>query len=100
MKLITRKHNLAFILLLYSSLCHAQVDVLTQHNDNNRTGWYPGETILTPSNVTPTNFGLLNKLTVDDQIYAQPLVVHGVMIGGVPKNVVYVATVNNTIYAF
>ncbi len=79
---------------------YAQADVLTQHNDLDRTGWNPSETVLNQSNVTPTNFGLLYKRTVDDQIYAQPLVVSGVTIGGVKKNVVYVATVKNTIYAF
>src|SRR5450432_2442480 len=75
-------------------------DVLTQHNDLNRTGWNPNETILTQSNVTPTSFGLLYKKTVDDQLFAQPLYVSGVMINGAPRNVVYVATVNTSVYAF
>jgi F5/8 type C domain/Secretion system C-terminal sorting domain len=100
MKIITRKRWLLFCFLLITGLSEAQTDVLTQHNDLNRTGWNSTETILKPSNVTPTNFGLLYKRTVDDQIYAQPLLVNGVMIGGVSKNVVFVATVNNTIYAF
>jgi len=100
MNIFTRKKRLSFLLLWITAFSHAQTDVLTQHNDNNRTGWYPSETILNPSNVTPTNFGLLYKKTVDDQIYAQPLLVNGVMIGGVSKNVVFIATVNNTIYAF
>src|SRR5664279_2237730 len=100
MNIFTRKLGISYFFILISSFGLAQTDVLTQHNDNGRTGWNPNETILNPSNVTPTNFGLLYKKTVDDQIYAQPLLVNGVMIGGVPKNVVYVATVNNTIYAF
>ncbi len=74
-------------------------DVLTQHNDLNRTGWNPNETILNQSNVTPTSFGLLYKKGVDDQIYAQPLYVGGVLIGGVAHNIVYVATVNNSVCA-
>src|SRR5450755_2070360 len=78
----------------------AQTDVLTQHNDLNRSGWNSHETILNQSNVTPTSFGLLYKKTVDDQIYAQPLFVSGVMINGAPRNVVLVATVNNSVYAF
>ena len=77
-----------------------QTDVLTQHNDQKRTGWNNSETILNPTSVTPTTFGLLNKINVDDQIYAQPLIVTGVTIGGVAKNLLIVATVNNTVYAF
>ncbi len=83
---------------IVSRLC-AQTDVLTQHNDFNRTGWNQTEAILKVSNVSNTTFGLLFKQQVDDQIYAQPLLVSGVIIGGTPKNVVYVATTNNTIYA-
>jgi hypothetical protein len=74
-------------------------DVLTQPNDLNRTGWNPNETILNQSNVTPTSFGVLYKKSVDDQIYAQPLYVGGVLIGGVAHNIVYVATVNNSVCA-
>ncbi len=86
-------------LFLFSARSQGQ-DVLTQRNDLNRTGWNPNETILTQSNVTPTSFGLLYKKSVDDQIYAQPLYVQNVIINGAPHNVVYVATVNNSVYAF
>src|SRR5204863_5552324 len=76
------------------------VSVLTQHNDNTRAGWNPGETVLNTSNVNVGQFGALFNLLVDDQVYAQPLVVANVLIGGGYHNVVYVATVNNTLYAF
>jgi hypothetical protein len=78
----------------------SQTDVLTQHNDLGRTGWNSQETILNTSNVNNNSFGLVASRPVDDQIYAQPLVVSGVSIGGGTKNVVYVATVNNSIYAY
>jgi len=39
-------------------------------------------------------------LPVDDQIYAQPLIVSNVNIADRIINVVYIATVNNTVYAF
>ena len=53
----------------------AQVDVLTQHNDNSRTGANLRETELTLENVNKAQFGMLFKRKVDDQIYGQPLVV-------------------------
>ncbi len=76
------------------------VSVLTQHNDNTRSGWNDNETALTTSNVNVQQFGKVFTLTVDDQMYAQPLVVGHVFIGGGYHNVVYIATVNNTLYAF
>lgn len=76
------------------------VSVLTQHNDNSRAGWNNNETVLTTSNVNVQHFGALFSLTVDDQVYAQPLVVGNLAIANDHRNVVYVATVNNTLYAF
>src|SRR2546422_460963 len=75
------------------------VSVLTQHNDNTRAGWNDHETALTTSNVNVQQFGKVFTLTVDGEVYAQPLVVGRVAIGG-GHNIVYVATVNNTVYAF
>ena len=57
------------------------VSVLTQHNDNTRSGWNANETALTTSNVTVQRFGAVFTLPVDDQVYAQPLVVGHVNIG-------------------
>ena len=76
------------------------VSVPTQHNDNTRSGWNDREAALTTSNVNVQQFGALFTLAVDDQVYAQPLVVGDLAIGGEHRNVVYVATVNNTVYAF
>ncbi|MGC4037047.1 MAG: discoidin domain-containing protein [Chitinophagaceae bacterium] len=82
-------------------LSYSQTDVLTQHNDLERTGWNKTETQLTTSNVNTSTFGLLFTRSVDDNPYAQPLIVSGVNIPGVgARNVLYVCTVNNTVYAF
>ena len=74
--------------------------VLTQHNDNTRAGINNHEKILTTGNVNTKQFGKLFTLTVDDQVYAQPLVFSNLAIGSGKHNVVFIATVNNTVYAF
>jgi hypothetical protein len=76
------------------------VSVLTQHNDNSRIGWNDNETALTTSNVNAQQFGEVFTLAVDDQVYAQPLVVGHVSIGDGSHNVALIATVNNTLYAY
>jgi hypothetical protein len=84
-------------------LCFAfsqNVSVYTQHGDVKRTGWNAGEKKLTVANVKAASFGKLYSLDVDDQTYAQPLVVSDLTIAGGKHNVVFVATVNNSIYAF
>jgi hypothetical protein len=87
-------------LLWFSFPCEAQVDVLTQHNNLNRTGANLNETILTPQNVNEKQFGMLFKHVVDDQVYGQPLIVTHVRIKGGMHDVLYVTTVNNSVYAF
>jgi hypothetical protein len=88
------------LLVLPSVALTAQVSVLTQHNDLERTGVNANETVLSPANVNPDHFGMLFKRSVDDQLYTQPLIVSGVSINGGTHDVVYVTTVNNSVYAF
>ena len=76
------------------------IPVLTYHYNNTRTGANTSETILTPANVNVSHFGKLFSLPVDDRIYTQPLYVPGLTIAGKVHNVVYVATRNNSVYAF
>jgi PQQ enzyme repeat len=76
------------------------VSVLTQHNDNTRAGLNAHEKILTTANVKTSKFGKLFTLPVDDQVYAQPLVFSNLVIGSDTSNVAFIATVNNSIYAF
>ena len=78
----------------------AQVDVLTNHNDNARTGANLRESVLTPANVNTAQFGMLFKRVLDDQLYTQPLIATGIAVGGGMHDVVYVTTVNNSVYAF
>src|SRR5258708_14494441 len=91
---------LVFLILLSGITALAQVNVVTQHNDLGRTRPNLSETAQTPSNVKVNQFGLLFKVSVDNQVYAQPLVVANLSIGGGTHNVVYVATTSNSVYAF
>jgi len=92
---------LVILALLTTITINAQKSVLTQHNDLNRTGWYDNETVLNKNNVKKGSFGKIFARPVDDQIYAQPLVKLNLTIAGIGiKNVVFVATVNNSVYAF
>ncbi len=74
--------------------------VLTYHNDDSRDGAYLQETTLTPVNVNSTQFGKLLSYPVDGQIYGQPLYFPGMNINGANHDVVFVATQNNSLYAF
>ena len=77
------------------------VHVLTQHNDNARTGANLNETTLTVATVSSGSFGLLFSLgPLDGLVYAQPLYVSSLAIAGGTRNVVYVATEHNSVYAF
>jgi hypothetical protein len=77
------------------------VNVTTYHYDNARDGANTDETVLTPSNVNQSTFGKVASFPVDGQIYAQPLVMTNVAVSGQgTHNVVYVATENDTVYAF
>ena len=79
----------------------AQVNVLTYHNDNARTGANLDEVILTPVNVRSNTFGKLFTYNVDGYVYAQPLYVSGLAFSGATThNVIFVATEHNTVYAF
>lgn len=85
---------------LGASQAFAQTSLTTYHNDQARDGWNQNETILTTANVNSTNFGKLFSDTVDGQVYAQPLYMPNISIGGGTHNVAYVVTENDSAYAF
>jgi hypothetical protein len=92
--------SIAFFIGSLSSVW-AAVGVFTQHNNLSRTGANLQETTLNIQNVNTNKFGLVFTRDVDDQIYAQPLVMTSVNIPGQGiHNIVIVATVNDSVYAF
>jgi len=77
------------------------INVVTYHYDNMRSGQNLNETILTTTNVNSTKFGKLGTFAVDGLVDAQPLYLSAVSIPSVgTKNVLYVATENDSVYAF
>ena len=79
----------------------AQVAVTTWHYDNARSGANSNETLLTPANVNSKQFGKLFTQPVDGQVIGQALYLPRVSIPGAGvHNVVYVATMHDSVYAF
>ncbi|MEN3338149.1 MAG: hypothetical protein V7647_1825 [Acidobacteriota bacterium] len=78
----------------------AQMEVLTNRYDSQRTGANLTETRLRPATVSSSAFGKLYSYPVDGSVYAQPLYVRGLTVNGAPHNVLYVATMNDKVYAF
>jgi hypothetical protein len=79
------------------------MNVLTRSYNNARTGANTEETVLSPplvgSNLLVKRFSL--NVTDDPRIEAQPLVVTGLRIGrDAPRDVVYVCTMANNVWAF
>jgi len=79
----------------------SNIDVITYHYDNLRTGQNTNETTLTTANVTQSKFGKLGSFTVDGNVDAQPLYLSNVAIPNKgTKNVLYVLTEHDTVFAF
>jgi uncharacterized cupredoxin-like copper-binding protein len=78
-----------------------QMQVATWHYDNERTSANLWETVLTPANVNSASFGKLFTQPVDGYIVGHPLYLPAVNIPGQgAHNVVYVATMHDSVYAF
>jgi hypothetical protein len=85
----------------FTAYAWAQPAVTTAQYDNNRTNANLQETHLTPDRVASGKFGLLFTRSVDGFSYALPLYVPNLDIPGRGRrNVVYVATTTNRVYAF
>ena len=74
--------------------------IFTQRYDIGRTGQNQQEYALTASTVNNSTFGKLFSCPVDGEVYAQPLYVANLVIGGGTRNTIFVSTENDSVYAF
>jgi len=79
---------------------NTSLNYTTWKNGNDTTGRQMNETILTPSNVNSSTFGIKFTDSVDGYVYGQPLYMSNISINGTTHNVVYVVTENDSVYAF
>src|SRR6266567_4462064 len=90
----------AATLTVTASSSGGSTDVVTHHYDVSRSGVNSTETLLTTSNVNSATFGKVGEFAVDGQIDGQALFLSQLAISGQGnKNVLYVATENDTVYA-
>jgi hypothetical protein len=74
--------------------------VTTYHNNISRDGTNTHEFALTTTTVATATFGKLFSCPVDGAIYAQPLWVANLTVNAAKHNVIIVATMRNSVYAF
>src|SRR5580704_1509602 len=92
--------RLALALFLVSAL-EAQFPVTVNRYDQAGTAADPHEKLLNPSTVNRAAFGKLFSYYVDGAVYAQPLYLPDIEIPGRGnRHVLYVATMNDKLYAF
>lgn len=101
-----RVASLGSITVMFAAICASAqtptpVTVPTWRYDNTHAGQNTHETALTPDNVNVKSFGKLFSLNVDGTVYAQPLYVPALkMKDGVEHNVLFIATENDSVYAY
>jgi PQQ-like domain len=87
----------------YTTQATAKVDVVNYtawKGGGGNTGDQTDELVLTPSNVNSSSFGISWTANVDGWVYAQPLYMNGIVVNGSTHNVVFIATANDSVYAF
>src|SRR5262245_50435153 len=88
------------IVIVMRAWVATQVVVPMSQYDYGRTGANLHEWVLNPSNVDTAHFGKLFSRSVDDSINALPLIVPDLDIAGRRHDVMFAATMGNTVYAF
>ncbi|WP_236657407.1 pyrrolo-quinoline quinone [Acidisarcina polymorpha] len=96
----TLSHAATVALTVQAAILTNAPDVPTYHYDNARDGLNASETILNLTNVNATQFGKIGFDTVDGLVDAEPLYIANITVGGALRNVLYVATEHDSVYAF
>jgi hypothetical protein len=74
--------------------------IFTYHNNLARDGTNTQEYGLAPSDLNTATFGKLFSCSTDGQVYTQPLWMPNLSISGTTRNLVFVATQHDSVYAF
>jgi len=93
-------HTASLALNITLAVAPPGIDATTYHYDVARTGLNPHETTLTLANVNQSKFRLLRILSVDGVVDAEPLELSNFTAGGKQRNVLYVVTEHDSVYAF
>jgi len=98
----TLARTLVLASMTLSGRAFGQTDVSQRSYDRFRTGVNSSETVLKPGNVASTanQFHKRFVMKVDGKIEGSPLYAAGVTVAGGVHNVIYVATMHNTVFAF
>jgi hypothetical protein len=96
----SNSHSAALALTVQGAAMANAPDVTTYHYNVSRDGLNAKETILTQANVNSAQFGKVGFDAVDGKVDAQPLYLANVAINGQFRNVLYVATEHDSVYAF
>ncbi len=76
-------------LFLLAFAGQASASGVTNSGDDLRTGWYPGESLITPELLEGGTFGQEWSTKVEGQVYAQPLLYNGTLLVATERNSIY-----------
>jgi hypothetical protein len=93
-------HTASLALTVQGAATTNAPDVTTYHYNLSRDGLNAKETILTQANVNAAQFGKIGFDPVDGKVDAQPLYLANLAVGRQLRNVLYVATEHDSVYAF
>lgn len=79
----------------------ARFNIPTARFDNTRSGYNMNEIIISPSKFQRDLYGKIFERSVNGHVYSQPLYMFDIeMSGGIKRNALYVATMDNRVAAF